>query len=349
MLKVGYFGTWERGYPRNEQVMSSLRRAGADVREIHQEVWSAEQKFAIGPKALPRLARAELRLWRADVSDRDVLLVGYPGQFDLRSAHHQRLPVAFTALSSLYDTLVVDGARFPPGTRAAPALITIPRRAYRAADALVADTAANAAYMAELAGLDRVDHVYVGAEEDQFPNLWRQPERFTVTFVGKLIPLHGLPVILEAARLLDDVPFLLVGDGQQSSLLSDVPSNVTHVPWIAYRDLAKTYAKSGVALGVFGESTKTERVIPNKAFQALAVGVPLITSDTPAARELLTNSVDALLVDRTPESLAAGIRRLAGDPQLATRLANEGRRTFERECSEEVLGRRWRTILERLI
>src|SRR3954451_10515732 len=81
--RIGYFGTWERGYPRNEQVISALRAAGSTVTEIHAEVWSDEHKFAVGPRALRKLVRAELSLARRKTSEQDVLLVGYPGQFDL--------------------------------------------------------------------------------------------------------------------------------------------------------------------------------------------------------------------------------------------------------------------------
>ena len=46
-------------------------------------------------------------------------------------------------------------------------------------------------------------------------------------------------------------------------------------------------------------------MIPNKAFQALACGTPLVTADTPAARELLQDGESALLVPPgDPEALA---------------------------------------------
>ena len=91
-------------------------------------------------------------------------------------------------------------------------------------------------------------------------------------------------------------------------------------------------------------------MIPNKAFQALACGTPLVTADTPAARELLAHDESALLVPPgDPAVLAAALRRLAGDRALAQRLAEGGHAAYRREASEEVLGARWRELLERAV
>ena len=344
-LRVGYFGTWERGYPRNEQVVSALRRGGAEVAELHAEVWSDEHKFAIGPRVLPRLVRAEISLATRKTREQDVLLVGYPGQFDLWAARRHRLPVAFNAMVSLYEALVEDRRRFKPGSLPARALRTLDRRSFRAADLVFADTAANAAFMAELGSLERVEHVYVGAEDSLFSHTWTAPDAFSVLFVGKLIPLHGLRLILDAAALLPEIPFTIVGTGQEQHILGGAPPNVRHVAWIDYRELPAAYATAGSALGIFGPGPKTDRVIPNKVFQALATGTPVITADTPAARELLTDGEDALLVERTPEALADAIRRLAESRTLAQELGRAGRATYEREASEEILGKRWIELL----
>ena len=37
-MKILYFGTYERTYPRNAQVISCLRRAGVEVAERHEPV-----------------------------------------------------------------------------------------------------------------------------------------------------------------------------------------------------------------------------------------------------------------------------------------------------------------------
>ena len=114
-------------------------------------------------------------------------------------------------------------------------------------------------------------------------------------FVGKLIPLHGLETILAAARLAPDLRFRVVGSGQLDRLLDERPPNVEHVQWVEHEqlpgDCTAPRARSGSSARREGA-----RVIPNKVFQALACGTPVVTADTPAARELLRDGESALLV-----------------------------------------------------
>jgi glycosyltransferase involved in cell wall biosynthesis len=188
----------------------------------------------------------------------------------------------------------------------------------------------------------------VGAEERLFHPGWAPEEPFTCLFVGKLIPLQGVETILAAARAAPELPFRIVGSGQLEPLLAARPENVDWIPWVEYERLPDELYRAGCALGIFGTSDKARRVIPNKAFQALACGTPLITADTPAARELLVHEESALLVKPgDPEALAAAIRRLVADPTLAQKLGAGGRATYERSASEQVLGRCWREVLER--
>jgi len=354
-MRVLYFGTYERDYPRNAQVISCLRGAGVEVVEQHESVWEGRRhSWQAGPGTAARLAAAELRLFRRPAADFDVLLVGYPGHLDLAAARHAAdgRPVVFNPLVSLTDTFVSDRRRFQPGSLPARALAAIDRSALRAADLTVADTQANAAYLAELGGLppDRIDHCLVGAEERLFRPGWSPQEPFTFLFVGKLIPLHGLETILAAAREAPELRIRLVGSGQLEPLLEARPPNVEWVRWVEYDQLPGELHGAGAALGIFGVSDKAQRVIPNKAFHALACGTPLVTADTPAARELLVHDESALLVPPgDPKALVTALRRLAGDPALTRRLAEGGNAAYRREASEKVLGARWRELLERAL
>jgi glycosyltransferase involved in cell wall biosynthesis len=322
-----------------------------EVDERHVPVWDGRRDaWRAGLGTALRLARAELGLLRRQRARYDAVIVGYPGQVDIPAARRaaRGAPVVFNPLVSLSDTLVADRGRFSDDSLPARTLRLIDRAALRAADVVVADTDANARFLAALAGLERVETCFVGAEDDVFGPTTRPPAFTHALFIGKLIPLHGIETILAAARLAPELPLRLVGSGQLEELLEDRPPNVDWVPWVEYGELRDEHSRAAVALGVFGTSSKAARVIPNKAFQALACGAPLVTADTPAARELLTDGQDALLVaPGDPTALANALRRLESDNELRERIGRAGLETYRARASEEVLGIRWRDIIER--
>jgi glycosyltransferase involved in cell wall biosynthesis len=332
--------------------VSCLRAVGVEVEEEHVAVWDdVRDGWAAGPARAARLLAAEARLFTRRPRGFDAFIVGYPGQFDLPAARRaaRGRPIIFNPLVSFADTLVGDRGRFGAGSLPARALQAIDRTALRSADLVVADTRAHADFFAGLGGLDLVEVCFVGAEDRLFRPGWSPPERFSALFVGKLIPLQGVDTILAAARLAPEIAFRVIGSGQLQSALAARPPNVEHVPWVEYEQLPAELHRAGCALGIFGTSDKAGRVIPNKAFQALACGTPLVTADTPAARELLAPENSALLVPPgDPEALAAAVRRIADDAALAGRIGASGRAAYERRASEPVLGARWRGIIDRL-
>lgn len=357
-MRVLAFGTYERDYPRNAQVAACLRTAGVEVVERHIPVWEGrEHKWNVGPGAALRLAAAEARLLVPPRERFDVMRVGYPGHLDMLAAKvaARGKPVVFDPLVSLSDSFVADRGRFREGSVAARALVAIDRAALRAADLVIADTAAHGDFLAELGGIprERVAVCLVGAEERVFgppPPAFERPARFTALFVGKLIPLHGLETIVAAARIAAEIPFRIVGSGQLEEAMADLPVNVERVPWVDYERLPAELWQAGCALGVFGSSAKAARVIPNKAYQALACATPLVTADTPGARELLADGESALLVPAgNPEALAAAVRRLAADPALRDRIAAGGHAAYTAHASERVLGERWKALLEGVV
>jgi glycosyltransferase involved in cell wall biosynthesis len=84
-------------------------------------------------------------------------------------------------------------------------------------------------------------------------------------------------------------------------------------------------ACADIVLGIFGVTPKACMVIPNKVYQALAVGRAVITADTAAVRELFTNGEDLLMVPPgDAAALARAIERLGSDPLLRRRIAARG-------------------------
>ena len=229
-MRVLYFGTYDRAYPRNAQVISALRGAGVEVREQHRAVWERRHNWSVGLRQMLRVAEAEhsLRKSRDDERDADALIVGYPGHFDLPAAKRvaRGRPVIFNPLVSLFDTIVDDRQRFRRGSPGAGVVHIVDRRAFRRADRVVADTDAHAEFFRDEFGLaaDRVEVCFVGAEDRLFRPGWQPDAPFHALFVGKLIPLHGLETILAAAALAPEIPFRVVGSGQLEHLLDGRPA-----------------------------------------------------------------------------------------------------------------------------
>lgn len=85
--------------------------------------------------------------------------------------------------------------------------------------------------------------------------------------------------------------------------------------------------------------------IPNVAVEAMAIGRPVIGSNLPGVRELVIDGETGLLAEpRDPGSIAAALRRLIDEPDLAARLVARGRAKVEDEhdasaCLDEVYRR----------
>ncbi|HID86992.1 MAG TPA: glycosyltransferase, partial [Anaerolineae bacterium] len=121
--------------------------------------------------------------------------------------------------------------------------------------------------------------------------------------------------------------------------------------WLPAEELIHRFIlPADVCLGIFGLSPKAQRVVPYKVFVALAMAKPLITGDSPAAREVLINGETALLCPMgDPQALAQAILRLREDPSLRRRIAEGGHRTFQERFSPRAIGAVVKGILEEAI
>ncbi len=373
MMTVCYWGTYDRDYPRNRILMSGLRESGVSVRECHAPLWKGTRdKLRHAASAWPNPLLLARWVWayfslslRFLASPRpDFLFVGYSGHFDVFPAwllcRLRRVPLVFDAFLSLYDSLVLDRNAARRGGARAAFLAWVDRTACRLADLILLDTRAHAEFFSETFGLppEKFWVLPIGADEGIFrPGgaVPSDPRPYTVLHFGRYIPLHGLETVVRAARLLEErgagCRFLMVGDGEERGRIEELARRL-EMQSLEFRDpepperLAETIRGADVCLGIFGETGKAARVVPNKVYEAMAAGRPVITGDSPAAREFLRDGIDCLLCRRgDPAALAEAILRLRGDGALAARLASGGRRRFEAIASPPVIGRE---LLQRL-
>ena len=347
-MKLLLVGTYERSYPRIQVLRAGLTARGHEVIECHVPVWERTQhkagSFLRSGALLASVARAAWAWIRILVRERhigpvDVVMAGYPAQLDAplarAIARRRKVPLIVDMMISFSDTLGGDRGR--AGRRMTHLLSLMDRQLVRGADVILADTQANAAWIESEfpRARGRVVVVSVGADPERFPERPEPTTPVRALFVGKLAPLHGIGVVLDAARYPGVPPVRIIGDGQLAEWLAgelarDRPPGLEHVLWVPYAQLGEELARAHICLGVFGGSDKASRVVPNKVWQAMAVGRPIVTADTPGAREVLRDGHDALLVPTgDAAALAEALARLARDPELRARLGAQARRRYE--------------------
>lgn len=338
-MKVGYGRVWDPAYPRNSRIRSYLatrfdaditvsrRYEGSRTRRILHDV--ATMLFGLHGKELYILAEFSLPyavlLWMVARLNRGVLVVdGFVGQ---------------------YETMVEDWKKTEPGTVRARWYALVDRIAYRVADLVLIDTRVRAAGIAEAHPGTEVLSLPVGAPAWAHPASDRGRRRggaLAVLYYGNYIPLHGLPVVVDAvqraARRID-LTVTFIGDGTPRTGIErrvaalDIGGICRFVGPIPEPELAGHLAGADVVLGIFGDSEKARTVIANKVWQGLASGKTVVTRTSPALNEIADVcggqlvQVDGDDGEALADALAAALVRLSAcgaDVQTETAAALEG-------------------------
>jgi glycosyltransferase involved in cell wall biosynthesis len=240
-------------------------------------------------------------------------------------------PVVFDPLISKYLTYVVDYKKFSKWSYGGIRTYLRDKIAIKNSDFIIFDTQQHQSYFVSKYKIDlnKTGVVYIGTNnKDFFKTGNHQSSKFIVGFIGSFIPLQGVMKIMKAVKLLasyNDIEFELIGKGHDFPEAKNFAkqnnlTNVTFLETIGYTSLNEYINKYSVCLGIFGDSLKTQIVIPNKIFNYSSCARAIITLDTPAIRECFTNQKDIYLVNGTAESIADAVLALKADPALKTKI-----------------------------
>ncbi len=378
-MRAAFFGTYNRGHSANRIAVAAVKAAGYEVVEIHDALWERTRDKHAGyfsPLSLLRLgfewlgsARRLAKTWRR-TGGAPVVVVGFNGQLDvlllrlLCGRHGPR--IVFAPLVSVTETLVDDRAVYDSRSLAGRAIRELDRWACRAADVVVVDTEEHRRYFVDELGIDRSRLLvcHLGAEPHVFLEREGKAEArpaapsgpLDVLWFGQYLPLHGLDVIVDAVGRLAlqegggrRLRFTFIGTGEErvriERELRATRADVRFTDWVPYDELADRIARADIVFGIFGSSRKARMVIPNKVYEAAAVGRAIVSADTPAAREVFEDGTDIVLCRADGLALANAIARLADDAVLREKLGASARRLMLERFSTEALGKSWSVAL----
>ena len=336
-MKICWFGIYDRAYSRNDILITGLRLNGTEVVECSAD-WREPGRYR-------KLAR-QLKALRGGY---DVVYAAYPAPVaTLVAKLITRKPVWMDAFYSMYDAVVNDRREISWFHPRALKLALLDWLAVLAADQITVDTEAHKKYWSSwlFVRASKIHVVYLGVNTEQFYPMAAKgtadtvsgargaiagasvPRKFLVHFHGTNIPLQGIGKIVEAAALLKDdssIRFRFIGikdDQKRSGLSTDILSlpNAELIGRVTIPELNSYMAEADAVLGIFGDTAKAPRVIPNKVYEGMAARKPVITMDSPATREIFSDD-DVLLIKNDPHAIADAIKLLQKDPSSRARLA----------------------------
>ena len=164
-----------------------------------------------------------------------------------------------------------------------------------------------------------------------------------ILLASRLLWDKGLAEYAEAARLLHamNIQFLLAGAPDSGNPASVCEATIKNwegqgvIEWLGHVDDMSGLLNSVdivVLPSYYGEG------LPRILIEAAACGLPIVTTDVPGCREVVTHDVDGLIVPpRDPNALASAIARLVAEPATAARLGAAARERALREFNDPII------------
>jgi glycosyltransferase involved in cell wall biosynthesis len=263
----------------------------------------------------------------------------------LAAAARWRAPLVFEVRDLWPEAPIQMGALSNPRLqRAARAL---ERLVYRRARRVIAlSPGIRDGVIAAGADPDRVALVPNAADLDLFGGGAAGPG-FVVSYFGTMGEANDLTAVLDAARLLPDVRFVLMGDGKRRPELERVaPPNVEFPgPAGSKEEVAALAARSSACLTLFKDVPVLATNSPNKLFDTFAAGRPAIVNMDGWMRELVEHN-DAGLYAPDAAELARKLAWLRDRPDEVRRMGANARALAEREFDRDKLAARALAVLE---
>jgi glycosyltransferase involved in cell wall biosynthesis len=178
-----------------------------------------------------------------------------------------------------------------------------------------------------------------------------------VLYVGGMMPYRGLEELIAAMAEVPEAHLVCLGAG--GGITSQVEHEIrqrgldarTHlIPPVPSEEVVPYAASASIGVSIVQPASLSYRLaLPNKLFQYMAAGIPVVASDFPDVRRVVMGSGAGIVVDPgDPTAVAGALRRLIDDPAAARAMGHAGRRAvserFNWRTSAQVLLRGYRAI-----
>lgn len=185
----------------------------------------------------------------------------------------------------------------------------------------------------------------------------RHATRPTILFLSHFRARKGIVEAAEAAvRLLEegqDIDFVFAGDWEDEALRTRVMRRIggweEKIRFVAASDdLAKKELLASADVMLFPPNKREGH--PRVVLEAMAAGLPIITTRQAGIDDTVTDDVDGIITDASPPALAAALKELVNDPSRRRQMGAFARQTYSRRFLQEIADERladWLRTMDR--
>ena len=262
---------------------------------------------------------------------------------DFISAHKwsikNNIPIIFDPFISKWDKLINEKNKFIKNSSKAHKIKNDESLLFKKANLIVADTEPHKNFFSNNFNIPKknIYVINVGAEENLFKPMRAKKNKIKeILFYGSFIELHGIETIINAVNLINK-KFKLILLGNYYKEIKD--NRIQIESSIPFEKLPERINKADILLGIFGHSEKAGNVIPNKVYQSMACGKPIITRYSNAyPKKILDNNHGLIFIKpNNPKELANTIKKILSDEKLLLKMGNKSKQTFDQFFSEDII------------
>lgn len=197
---------------------------------------------------------------------------------------------------------------------------------------------------------NRIHLVYHGVDLDSWPyqpSLPETKEIVQILSIGRLIEKKGFIYLLDALRQLKEkkysIRLSIAGDGKEKEKLKDfcrrhgLEQSVLFPGWQTPEQIKRQHTSSDIfVLPSIITDDGDRDGIPNVILEAMATGLPIISTSVSGIPEVIRHHHNGLLVSEKDSCrLAQAISYLIDNPCLRVRFAENARKTVEKRFNHE--------------
>lgn len=190
------------------------------------------------------------------------------------------------------------------------------------------------------------------------------PTACMLVYAGTLHPSRKTETLLLAARRLmqdgncPDFRLVIIGEGPDAARLHalaaeyGVEERVMLLGRVIFDKMPSYYSVADIGVGYVTNSPEYGPQPPLKTVEMLGCGLAVVATDTEGNRTFVTDGVNGLLVEDTPEAVAAGMKTLIESPQLRAELSRRARASvaafdFERVATDVMIPEYYRLVRQK--